>query len=78
MKNIVAVCVIGLVGLGAVAYSLLAPGQLTINGKSIETTFIVQGGRTFVPLSDVAKALGTTVQKPTRATRCRFPEQAAW
>ena|GEM_PF-1362188 len=43
--------------------ALRGPGELTMNGKSVETTFLVQGGRTFVPLSDVAKLLGATASK---------------
>jgi len=58
---------IGLASLGvavaATAWALRAPGALTINGKTVPTNFIVEGGRTYAPLSDVAKALNAKVVK---------------
>ena len=63
MKNRLLLGAAGMTGLVVVAFALRGPGKLTIGGSTVETTFIVQDGRTFVPLSDVAKALGTTAQK---------------
>lgn len=45
------------------AWALHGPGMLTINGKSVSTSFLASGGKTYVPLSDVAKALGSNVVK---------------
>lgn len=45
------------------AWALGAPGSLTINGNTVSTNFLVQGGVTYVPLSAVAKALGGNIQR---------------
>ncbi|HVT11379.1 MAG TPA: DUF4352 domain-containing protein [Fimbriimonadaceae bacterium] len=50
-------------GLAAVVWAALAPGSLTVNGKSVSTDFIEKGGRTYVPLADVAKVLDMKVAK---------------
>jgi hypothetical protein len=63
MKHRLLLGVAGVAGLVAVALAFRGPGKLTIGSETVDTTFIVQAGRTFVPLSDVAKALGTTAQK---------------
>ena len=53
-----------LVALAAVAaWAKFGPGDLTINGNTVTTNFIVQGGKTYVPLADVAKVLGGAVLK---------------
>ena len=54
----------GLVALAAAAaWAKFGPGDLTINGNTVATNFVVQGGRTYVPLADVAKVLGGNVLK---------------
>jgi hypothetical protein len=45
------------------AWAKFGPGDLTINGNTVPTNFIVQGGKTYVPLADVAKVLGGNVLK---------------
>ncbi|HWA81898.1 MAG TPA: DUF4352 domain-containing protein [Fimbriimonadaceae bacterium] len=50
-------------GLAAAIWAALAPGSLTVNGKSVTTDFIEKGGRTYVPLADVAKVLDMKVAK---------------
>ncbi|HTQ10152.1 MAG TPA: hypothetical protein VMI31_08790 [Fimbriimonadaceae bacterium] len=50
-------------GVAAMVWAALAPGSLTVNGKTVSTDFVDKGGRTYVPLADVAKALDMTVQK---------------
>jgi hypothetical protein len=47
----------------AAAWAKFGPGDLTINGNTVTTNFIVQGGKTYVPLADVAKVLGGNVLK---------------
>ncbi|MFI5386502.1 MAG: hypothetical protein ACHQ50_10325 [Fimbriimonadales bacterium] len=47
----------------ALAYGLLSSGRLIVSGKEVQTDYIVQNGRTYVPLADVAKALNMAVQK---------------
>jgi hypothetical protein len=46
-----------------VARELRAAGQFKINGKSVATNFIIQGGRAYVPVADVADALDMQVVK---------------
>lgn len=62
MRRLLLLGAVGVAGF-AVAFAAHGIGKLTIGGKTVDTTFIVQDGRTYVPLADVAKALGTTVQK---------------
>lgn len=50
-------------GFAELVWALIAPGSLTVNGKTVSTDFIDKGGRIYVPLADVAKALNLTVSK---------------
>lgn len=51
------------IGCAALAYAALSPGRLIVSGREVPTDFITQNGRTYVPLSDVAKGLNMDVQK---------------
>ena len=42
-------------------YLSVSSGPLTINGKSVQTNFVVVDGKTYAPLADVAKALNMTL-----------------
>lgn len=47
----------------ALAYGALSAGRLVISGKEVQTDFVSQNGKTYVPIADVAKALGMTATK---------------
>lgn len=49
---------LGLVSFGAIAWSMFQGAKLVLDGQTISTRGIVQGGQLYVPASDVAKALG--------------------
>ena len=63
MKTLFTVSAVGAAGLAIAAYVTFGPGKLTYEGKTVDTTFIVQNGKTYVPLDDVASALNCVVQK---------------
>lgn len=44
-------------------YAAFAPGALTINGNTVQTSYTTVNGKTYVPLADVAKALNFVVVK---------------
>ena len=56
---------LGVLAVAASAYAFKAfgPGTLTIAGSPVETNFITQNNRVYVPLADVAKALKYEVSK---------------
>src|SRR5688500_1944936 len=49
---------IGLVSVCALAWSMVQGAKLVLDGQTISTRGIVQGGQLYVPAADVAKALG--------------------
>ena len=48
---------------GAIACGVFAEGRIVFAGNEVSTDLLLKGGRTYVPLSDVAKALNMTVKK---------------
>lgn len=54
--------VLGLAGVAAIGSTLLVQ-QVRIDGKVATSDVITRNGKTYVPISDVAKALGMTVVK---------------
>jgi len=60
--NFVCALAVG-IGCAVIAYGALAPGRLVVSGKEVSTDYVVQNGRTYVPIADVAKSLGMSVQK---------------
>lgn len=54
--------VLGLAGLAAIGSTLLVQ-QVRIDGKVATSDVITRNGKTYIPISDVAKALGMTVVK---------------
>jgi hypothetical protein len=56
-----------LAGAAALVYAAFEPVKLTINGSSGDTDVIMKNGRAYVPLADVAKALGDSVAKSAGA-----------
>src|SRR5579885_545784 len=63
MKVLLSVSAVAIAGLGVAAYAAFGPGKLTYQGKTVSTNFIVENGKTYVPLDDVATALNCVVQK---------------
>lgn len=57
------VIALSVAGVAAVVLAGLEPSRLVINGNAVSTDSIEKNGRTYVPLSDVAKALGYTLEK---------------
>lgn len=63
MKKLVFLSVASLSVASALAWIHFAGSELDINGKHVSTEFMTKGGKTFVPLADVAKALNMVVTK---------------
>lgn len=52
-----------ILGIAGIVWAAAGPGALSVNGKTVSTDFMEKGGRVYVPLADVAKALDMTVAK---------------
>ncbi|HLK15614.1 MAG TPA: hypothetical protein VKT78_12485 [Fimbriimonadaceae bacterium] len=63
MKKPLVASALVIVGGAALAAGLLTEGKLLYSGKEVATDFVVKNGKTYVPLSDVAKALNLSVKK---------------
>ena len=63
MKLLFAFSAAGIAGLAVAAYTTFGPGKLTYGDKTVDTSFIVENGKTYVPLNDVASALNCVIQK---------------
>lgn len=65
MKSKLLLCVAAGVFLSLGAFAIQAAQKLLVNGKVASSDLRVIGGKTYVPLADVAKALDYTIQKTT-------------
>jgi len=63
MKIPLALAAFAVAGIALASYNLLGPAKLTIGDKTVPTNYLMQGGRTYVPLEDVAAAMDCVVQK---------------
>lgn len=63
MKKSIATFGVGAVAVTAVAASLFTESKLVFSGQEVSTDYFVKNGRTYVPLSDVAKVMNLAVKK---------------